>query len=279
MSGVSKAFEKDDFAGAWERWFEVIEAGAAPVSKRLLEAAGVGPGGLVLDLATGLGEPALSAAGRVAPEGRVLAVDFSAAMLERAEARAARLGVTNIRFQQMNLNDPDLPAETFDAVLCRWGLMFLADLDGLLSQVLRSLKPGGRFAAAVWAEPNRVPAISLSGRVVRRHLGLPPPEEGPLSAFACADRTALVARLSAAGFGEVTSEERQVDYAFASAAEFVAFRKDLSGSLRAEMATFSLAEQAAAWQALAEAVADFADAEGRIGLTNSAVCVIGRKPD
>lgn len=279
MNRRPSAFENEDHAEAWERWFGVIEAGAAPVSQCLLEAARVGPRYAVLDLATGLGEPALGAARRATPGGQVLAVDFSAAMLERAAARAERLGITNIAFRQMDLNAPDLPRENFDAVLCRWGLMFLADLDGLLAQVLRSLVPGGCFAAAVWAEAERVPAISLSGRVVRRHLGLPAPEEGPLSPFACADRAVLEGRLGRAGFIEVTSEERQVDYAFASAEEFVAFRKDLSGPLRGEMATFPEAEQEAAWQALAEAAQDFADAEGRVRLSNTAVCVFGRKPD
>lgn len=278
MTRGSTAFEEEDYAGSWDRWFGVIETGAKPVSRRLLEAVAVRPGCSVLDLATGLGEPALTAAAEVAPDGRVLAVDFSAAMLKRAEARAARLGAANIAFRQMDLNDSDLPANSFDAVLCRWGLMFLADLDGLLAQVHRSLVPGGRFAAAVWAEAERVPAIGLSGRVVRRHLGLPPPEEGPLSPFACADRAALEARLGKAGFIEVGSEERQVDYAFDSATEFVAFRKDLSGPLRAEMTAYSEAAQATAWQALAEAVQGYADAGGHIRLTNTAVCVFGRKP-
>ena len=205
-------------------------------------------------------------------------MDFSAPMLRRAEARAGRQGLTNVAFRQMDLNEPDIPAAAFDAVICRWGLMFLADLDGLLAQVFRSLKPGGRFAAAVWTEPERVPAIALSGRVVRQHLGLEPPEEGRLSPFACADQEALARLLRDAGFAGIESREQQVDYVFASLGDFVQFRKDLSGPLRAEMAAFPPERQEAAWQALAEAASDYTDAEGRLRLANTARCISAQRP-
>jgi tRNA A58 N-methylase Trm61 len=68
-------------ASGWARWWEVWERAAQPVSDRLVELAGITAGHSVLDLATGLGEPAITAARRVGPRGRIIATDCSPDML------------------------------------------------------------------------------------------------------------------------------------------------------------------------------------------------------
>ena len=60
--------------------------------------------------------------------------------------------------------------ETFDAILCRWGLMFLPNLDVALSNMRRLLVSGGKLAAAVWSEQSKVPFINLSMDIARKHL-------------------------------------------------------------------------------------------------------------
>ena len=82
----------DRVAAGWQTWWRTIEDAAQPVSRRMLALAAVAPGQRVLDIATGIGEPALLAARRVGPQGRVVATDIAPAMLEIARERARSLG-------------------------------------------------------------------------------------------------------------------------------------------------------------------------------------------
>ena len=171
--------EWDAVAVGWREWWELIEAGVQHVSDRILELAEVQPGQRVLDVATGIGEPAVSAARRVGPSGHVTATDQSPQMLEIARERAAALGLQNIEFKEMDAETLELPAESFDAALCRYGLMFLPDLQAALNGISRSLTPGGRMATAVWDVPPKTPLVSLAMGVMQRMFQPPPRLQAP----------------------------------------------------------------------------------------------------
>jgi len=149
----------DDSAEGWKRWWPAFERAAQLVNDRLVELANVRAGARVLDIATGSGEPALTAARAVGQSGRVIAVDMSPAMLAIARERVGALGLSNVELIESDAESLSLDADSFDAVLCRWGLMFMPDLDGVLRGMHRALKPGGRFATAVWSVAT--PASSL----------------------------------------------------------------------------------------------------------------------
>jgi ubiquinone/menaquinone biosynthesis C-methylase UbiE len=137
-------------AAGWQKWWEPIERGAEKVSKRLTELAEIKPGSRVLDIATGIGEPAITVAKQVGSNGHILATDISPQMLSVAKQRAISLGLQNvIEFKEGDIETLDLPSSAFDATLCRFGLMFLPDLKGGLSNIYRSLLKDGHFAAAV----------------------------------------------------------------------------------------------------------------------------------
>jgi enediyne biosynthesis protein CalE5 len=96
-------------------------------------------------------------------------------MLEIAKERSILLGLQNIEFKEGDaerLHDYLLQS-FFDVALCRWGLMFLPNLNTVLKNIHSSLFPGGRFAAAVWSHPSKVPLISLAMNTVREHLKMP----------------------------------------------------------------------------------------------------------
>ena len=119
------------------------------ISRRLIDLGEIKPGSRVLDIATGIGEPAITAANKVGSGGHVLPTDISPLMLSVAKQRAISLGLQNIiEFKEGDIETIDLPSSAFDAVLCRWGLMFLPDLKAGLSNIHQSLVEGGHLAAA-----------------------------------------------------------------------------------------------------------------------------------
>src|SRR5579885_2806347 len=134
----------DEAAAGWTKWWPTFERAAQVVSDRLIALAGVQPGWRVLDIATGIGEPAVSAARKVGPTGKVLAIDHSTGMLEAARKRAAQLGLTNIEFRHVDAETIALPERDFNAILCRWGLMFIPDLTGALGRMRALLAEGGK---------------------------------------------------------------------------------------------------------------------------------------
>ena len=191
----------DAAAAGWKKWWPVLEHGAQPVSDRLVELAHVSAGARVLDVATGSGEPAVTAARRIAPSGRVIAVDQSPGMLAIARERADALGIANVEFRESDGEALTITEQDFDAVLCRWGLMFMPDLDHALSGFRRRLVAGGRIAVSVWSTPDKVPMISIGADLVRKLANLPPPVPGALDPLRLGDTSILTGALERSALG------------------------------------------------------------------------------
>src|ERR671919_3118073 len=130
-------------ASGWQKWWKTTETASEKVSKRLIELAAVKQGSRVLDIATGIGEPSITAAHQVGNSGHVLAIDISSQMLSIAKQRAISLGLQQIiEFREGDIEAVDLPVSRFNAALCRFGLMFLPNLKAGLSNIYRSLVGG-----------------------------------------------------------------------------------------------------------------------------------------
>jgi len=217
-------------AGGWNKWWDILERGGQVVSDRLCEVAALREGQTVLDVATGLGEPAMTAARIVGPAGRVVASDASAVMLEYAQRRADRAGHAHLQTRVMDAAAPDLPAASFDAVLSRWGVMFLPDPAAGVARIASLLRPGGTLSVAVWSSADRVPMISLPAAAVRKALGAPAPPGGPVQ-FGLARPEILLGAFERAGLRDVGHEEVVAHTAFASLDAFVEWTMDLSGTI------------------------------------------------
>lgn len=101
------------------------------------------PGSKILDAATGTGALAVKLAQAVGPQGRVIGIDLSTAMLERATHNAAKMALNNIDLLEMDAEAPDFRSNYFDAVTCGFGLFFLPDMLAALKQWRRITRPGG----------------------------------------------------------------------------------------------------------------------------------------
>ena len=227
----------DAAAAGWEKWWPLFERAAQKVSNRLVELAGIEPGDRVLDIATGTGEPAITAARAVGPNGRVIGVDHSPGMLAVARRRASALGLTNVEYREGDAASLGEPAGSFDAVLCRWGLMFVPDLQAAARGIRDALKPGASLATAVWDRADKVPMISIAGQQVRAMLGIAPPPLGTPNPMCLADTSILERALTSAGFRDFKVEPMIVTFEFESPEKFLESRRDISYDFRTLIAS------------------------------------------
>lgn len=153
-----------DVAETYEAAFvPTLFAGLAP---HLLDAAGVGAGHRVLDVACGTGIIARTAAPRVGGRGRVVGLDLNEAMLT-----VARRVAPELEWHQGDAAALPFPDATFDIALCQSGLMFVPDVAGVLREMARVVAPGGTVAVQVWSAPERQEGFRPLAEVVARHAG------------------------------------------------------------------------------------------------------------
>jgi arsenite methyltransferase len=110
------------------------------------------PGSKVLDVATGTGAVAVPFAQAIGAGGRVTAVDFSAEMLDRAEANIRKMALDNVDLHEMDAERLDFRSNYFHSVVCSYGLFFLPDMARALREWVRVLRPGGRLAFTSFEE-------------------------------------------------------------------------------------------------------------------------------
>jgi SAM-dependent methyltransferase len=111
-----------------------------PLTRRLFESAGIGPGMRVLDLGSGAGNLSRIAAELVGPEGAVVGIERDPAAVELAQRRT---NATNVEYRVGDVQTLDGVEDGFDAVVGRLILMYLSDPVAALRQAARRLRPGG----------------------------------------------------------------------------------------------------------------------------------------
>jgi ubiquinone/menaquinone biosynthesis C-methylase UbiE len=260
----------NDAAAGWQKWWPSFERAAQGVSNRIVELAGIKPGDRVLDIATGNGEPAVTAARKVGASGRVVGVDQSPGMLRIARERAAAIGLANVEFIESDAEKLALPERSFDAIICRWGLMFMPNLVAIMKRLHALTKPGGGFATAVWSTRDKVPLISAGADVIQKIANLPPPAPDALGPCRLADTSILRSALEAAGYREIRMEPLMVRFEFDSVETAVRFRSEVA-SARGMLERLDPATRERARDAMLQTARSFAGADGVVRLDNEAI--------
>jgi len=123
-----------------------------------LALAGIGEGEVVVDLGCGGGMDVFLAARKVGSSGRVIGIDMTAEMLERARAGQRKLELTNVEFRQSTIDQLPLPDNSIDCVISNCVINLVPDKLAVFQEILRVLKPGGRVALSDIALKQHLPA-------------------------------------------------------------------------------------------------------------------------
>src|SRR5690349_914674 len=221
----------------------------------LLAQAGVEAGHRVLDVATGTGEVAIVVASRVGASGKVVGIDVSRPMLAVAAGKIAERPIVLLEMDAQALAFKD---DSFDAVVCQLGLMFMRDAASALQEWARVLRSRSRLAVCVYATPDRVPLYGiLMDELMHR---LPDQRDVLYQPSALADAGLLERLFAQAGLKAVRVIEETRVHRFASFDEYwrpfragggrhgqlytrlaVAARREVEAAVRDRMGRFGVA--------------------------------------
>ncbi len=276
---IAQRDEWNEYAAGWQAWDAQFEVFWQGVTQLLLAALDPQPGMQILDVASGTGQPALTLAPMVGPTGSVTGVDLAGAMVTAASENARTRGVSNVTFQEAAAEMLPFADASFDAVSCRCGVIYFADVERGLREMQRVLKPGGRAVITAWGPPDRY-AAGKTRDVLNRYLPpSPPPELGAPNMYRFAQAGTLTAELEAAGFGEVQEETQIIPAAWPGRAEnrWRAY-VDVFPGLRRRLDSLSAEQRENLDQEMLAVIREDEDQErGQINLTSAIVLAVARR--
>jgi SAM-dependent methyltransferase len=205
-------FEHSGWQSAAAQYDAVFQGLTAQSILPLIEAVRSSAGTRLIDLASGPGYVAAAAAERGAT---AVAIDFAESMVAMGRIRHPR-----IELRTGDVEALALPDRSFDAAVMAYGLLHLARPDQALAEAFRVLRPGGRFAATVWAPPDRAMGFSIILDAVRMHgrLDVPLPSGPPFFRFS--DHAEFRRSLEDVGFRDVRVQEISQVWQLRDADEF-----------------------------------------------------------
>ncbi|MBO9523234.1 MAG: methyltransferase domain-containing protein [Nocardioidaceae bacterium] len=257
---MARAWDGDEGEG-WARDWQRYDDAVAFHHDALVHALDVGAGERVLDVGCGNGQLTRQLATR-SGDGEVRGIDLSQAMLERARGLAALDGVTNAVFEQADAQTHPFPAERYDVLTSRFGVMFFSDPIAAFANLRAAAHPGGRLGMVVWRGPDAnewlrrvVGALAVGRDLAGPPLGAPGP-------FGLAERERVVAVLDGAGFTEISVDPLDGPYwAGPDAGDATAFFRG-AGIFRGFTQDLSPAQVEEAIAALSATMAEHETADG-----------------
>jgi SAM-dependent methyltransferase len=264
-------------APGWSRWEATVATWMEPATEVMLTMAGVDVGARVLDLASGAGSQTLRAARKVGPQGHVVASDIAETMLHYVRESARAAGLANVTTLAAAAEHLDVAAASFDAVICRLGLMLFAEPARALAVVQRAMRPGGKIAAVVFTTPAANLFMAQPMRILLRHADKAPPAPGHPGIFSLGAPGVLEHLLLDSGFAAVEQRTMTLPLRMPSAAQALAMMQEAFGAYRAVISERPEAVRAAAWAEVAQTLASFETPTGFVAPAEVLV-IAGLKP-
>lgn len=267
----------DKTAAGWDKHTQEIRNWLRVSTDAMIEMAGIKPGDVVLDVAAGAGDQTLDIATIVGPKGSVVASDISPGILDHALANAVTAGHQNVRIHCADAEHLGLADETFDAAVSRLGLMFLPNPLKGLSEILRVLKPGGRFCSVVFAGPESNPCLRILMSTAMRHAGKAPTDPFRPGGLVSLGKPGMIDDLfSRAGFCAVATTQIEAPFSLPATADYLAFVRDAAGPILQILAPLSAGARSAAWADIAAELEVYQTANGWVG-PNTLLLTTGRR--
>ena len=266
----------DHFAAGWKKWDEKLLGWQRPFGDAMLKDIRLRRDSTVLDVASGTGEPGLSAAAAV-PDGRVVLADISAGMLHVAELKASALGLANVSCSVCEAADLPFDDATFDAVLCRFGFQYFPEPRAALQEMVRTAKPGGRVSAAVWGRAGQNPWVTLVLGALAQHSELPRPPAGTLGLFRCSTPGFMTRVFRDAGLVEVAERTVSTDLVTDSPESYWEFMLDIAPTVAMGLARADQEAQGLIRSDVFQLLGRY-EHQGAIRLRSTATIVSGTRP-
>lgn len=256
----------DRSAPGWNAHTAEIRTWLRPVTDAMIDMAGIGPGDAVLDVAAGAGDQSLDIAQRVGPTGRVLATDLSPAILALARDNARLAGHGNVQTLVADGEALPVPPASFDAVVCRLGLMFFPDPQQGLRAMQRALRTGGGICTVVFSRPERNPCIGLLMATALRHAGLPARNPNQPGGLLSLGQPGLCDQLfQSAGFRQVATTALDAPFRLPTARHYLDFVRASASPIQQILGRLEPEAAAAAWADMEERLGQFNTPGGWVG--------------
>ena len=268
----------DKHAKGWNDHAGEIRSWLRNATDAMLTMAGVGPGARVLDVAAGAGDQTLDIARRIGPAGSVLATDLSPAILAFAAENARQAGLDNVEVKAADGEKLGLPEKTFDAAVCRLGLMFFPQPEKGLQEIFCGLKPGGRFCAMVFSSPDKNPCVRILLSTALKHAGLPPRDPYQPGGLLSLGKPGLLDELfRQTGFSHVATTAMQAPFCLPSVRHYLEFVRSSASPILQILGRLDETARRAAWAEIESGLRQFDTSDGWEG-PNELLLTVGSRP-
>jgi ubiquinone/menaquinone biosynthesis C-methylase UbiE len=194
------------FSPGWKKWDDLTMNFLKPIGDEIIYLIKPKDVDVVLDVASGTGEPGLTIATKL-KGGIVVLTDLAEGMLEVARKNAARRGIKNLKIITCDASELPFPDNSLDSISCRLGFMFFPDILLATKEMVRVLKPGGRIATAVWNVPEKNLWATTILSIINKYIQSAPPIPGAPGLFRCAEKGFITDLFMKAGLKNISEKE------------------------------------------------------------------------
>jgi len=194
------------FSPGWKKWDHLMMDFLNPMGDALIKFIKPSGNEIILDIASGTGEPGLSIASML-QGGKVVLTDVAEDMLIIAREHAETRGISNIETVVCDVCELPFADNSFDAISCRFGFMFFPDMQLAASEIARVLKPGGIVSTSVWNIPEKNFWVTAIMGTINRNMELPQTPSGAPGMFRCCKPGLMKEIFENAGFKNIIEAE------------------------------------------------------------------------